>query len=284
MSSASSAVSSAASSRNTTAAPPPDFLRRIFWPQSDVDYKMCLQYTEKTVQVIKTAFCDLHTDSIAGFDMAVQSQDADYLHFIWLCVIPGIRSLTESTGCEKQGPSSDRFINRLLFARNNLVDGLTTDGTDCKTRADRAYSSIREFVAEMRHFYLTQSTVKKTDRAPLDESIKDDRAGLWSKRDFDVAKHTSTGTLWFNIVGLKLFVELTEQQNLVKTGNWGTPSSTVQCVDVPATASTTKMRRFKIIIRHSMEPVPGSLVDVLHVPVCAKETKSVTTRTTTMTS
>jgi len=135
-----------------------DYLERMLHIESVEDWKQCMHNAYKCVLKIETLFPDTSEFTKAAFRLIFTYRDIDLAHLIFFIAIPQVESFTNQ--CREACSDKrrwDRFLDRLVFCRTNLMRGLTKNQTECKKASHAHFSGVRSFVWEMREFYLMDS-------------------------------------------------------------------------------------------------------------------------------
>src|SRR6185369_9825530 len=133
--------------------------------------------------------------------------DIDLCQFILLMCVPQVRIFTQETFQQVQDERKTRFLNRLLYCRKNLLDGLTAEQQECKAAVQVHYKNIREFVWDIRDFLNLHSISSKRD--PLVRQLAD-----W---DSEIATPSEqVGGFYFAVCAQLLFTQVMEDYSNFK--------------------------------------------------------------------
>lgn len=84
-------------------------------------------------------------------------------------------------------------MKKLTYCRTNLMDGLTEKQTLLRRASEAQYQNIRQFVWDMRSFYLLNSHSHRDERI-----VHEDAIAQWNR--LNAYEYPSVGTGFFSIM------------------------------------------------------------------------------------
>jgi hypothetical protein len=133
--------------------------QRDFWswtllPETEQDKKCILQNAIGCVQRIHELLPMLRDEISNQLEQVLDTEDVEFCQFILLMCIPHLQDFTAESFQHVPERRRARFMQRLVYCRQNLLDGLRADQCDCETASEVQYTSLRAFVWDMRMTYL----------------------------------------------------------------------------------------------------------------------------------
>jgi hypothetical protein len=136
-----------------------DPLRQVLFPVSEQDRALAQTAARKWIMKIEEIYPNLRPMCAEVFLRAVDLNDMDFIHFIFFTAIPQIEPLARDLCAAMSEARYDRFVRYLTRARTQLIEGRTATMGMCTRASDARYQSVREFVWDVRRFYLLSSDV-----------------------------------------------------------------------------------------------------------------------------